>query len=196
MAENLRVTKYNDGSAITQAADGDMWNGKTTPVFCYYRNTTNADSIKQFGALYNWYVVSPANSRKIAPTGWHVPSDAEWDTLQSYLIVKGYNWDGTAAGDKIAKSLAAKTDWSRDTTAGAIGCGLSKNNTVGFSALPGGYRSGNGSFYYGGLGIDWWSSVENGVSSAWNRYLYYGLDGLLRNDLGKSFGCSVRLLKD
>jgi len=103
-------------------------------------NTTNADSIKKYGALYDWYAASPTNVKKIAPAGWHVPSDAEWDTLQNYLTAKGYNRDGTTTGNKIEKALAAKTDWVTYSTNGTIGSDLSKNNSSGFSALPGGYR--------------------------------------------------------
>jgi uncharacterized protein (TIGR02145 family) len=85
MAENLRVTKYNDGSAITLDTSGNNMDNATTPKYCYYNNTTNADSIKKYGALYNWYVVSPANPKKIAPAGWHVPTDSEWTVLEKYL---------------------------------------------------------------------------------------------------------------
>jgi len=80
MAENLRVTKYKDGSPIEFDTSTTTWNNAKTPRYCYYNNTTNADSIKKYGALYNWYVVSPANPKKIAPPGWHVPSDSEWRT--------------------------------------------------------------------------------------------------------------------
>jgi uncharacterized protein (TIGR02145 family) len=100
--ENLRVTKYNDGSSIPLDTSTATWGNATTPMFCYYSNTTNSDSIKKYGALYNWYVVNPLNPKKIAPTGWHVPTDAEWDTLQNNLIAKGYNWDGTTTGNNQA----------------------------------------------------------------------------------------------
>ena len=71
MAENLRVTKYNDGSAIPLDTSIATWNNATTPKYCFYNNTTDSGSIKKYGALYNWYVVSPANLKKIAPAGWH-----------------------------------------------------------------------------------------------------------------------------
>jgi uncharacterized protein (TIGR02145 family) len=112
--ENLRVTKYNDGSAIQLVAGNSAWAALSTPGYCYYNNTTNADSIKKFGALYNWYVVNPSvnpsNPKKVAPVGWHVPTDEEWTILENYMIVNGYNWDGTTTGNKIAKSLATKAD--------------------------------------------------------------------------------------
>ena len=203
MAENLRVTKYNDGSAIPLVTDSAAWyriytNGLTTadPAYCYYNNSTNLDSIRKFGALYNWYAIRPANSKKIAPTGWHVSSDAEWDTLQNYLISKGYNWDLTTSGNKIAKSIAAKTDWLIFATSGTIGCGLTMNNSSGFSALPGGHRFVSGSFsLQNNYGV-WWSSTMHGATDAWGRGLYYNCGPLYRVDEGMCCGFSVRLVKD
>jgi uncharacterized protein (TIGR02145 family) len=194
--ENLRVTKYNDGSGVPFDTSTSTWNSATTPKYCFYNNTTNAESIKKFGALYNWYVVNPANPKKIAPTGWHVPSDAEWDTLQNYLIGKGYNWDATISGNKIAKSLATKTDWNTYSTIGTIGCDLTKNNSSGFSALPGGFRYFNGNFYHQSDHGYWWSATEDYLSSTYYRYLYCVIDNLYRFYLSKSCGFSVRLLRD
>jgi uncharacterized protein (TIGR02145 family) len=196
--ENLRVTKYNDGSSIPLDTSTATWGNATTPMFCYYSNTTNSDSIKKYGALYNWYVVNPLNPKKIAPTGWHVPTDAEWDTLQNNLIAKGYNWDGTTTGNKIAKALAAKTDWV-STGAGNPGNNLTKNNSSGFSALPGGYRDGGSLFYGQGWGGGyWWSATEDGATNADGRGILWGNDhlGRLNTYYGKSCGFSVRLVKD
>jgi uncharacterized protein (TIGR02145 family) len=160
--ENLRTTKYNDGTAITKITDSAAWaniyyDTLTTPAYCYYNNTTNTDNIKKFGALYNWYAV---NTGKLAPAGWHVPSDAEWDTLQNYLIVNGYNCDGTTTNNMVAKALSAKTDWESSTTPGTIGCDLTKNNRSGFSALPGGYRTLSGTFRAQGRLGYWRSTTE------------------------------------
>jgi uncharacterized protein (TIGR02145 family) len=193
--ENLRVTKYNDGSIIPFDTSSATWNNATTPKYCFYNNTTSTNSIKKYGVLYNWYVVSPANLKKIAPTGWHVPTDAEWDTLQNYLIAKGYNWDGTTTGNKIAKSMAAKTDWQTQATAGEIGCDLTKNNRSGFSALPGGIRY-NGTFNFQGGHGDWWSATAADASGAWNRYFHSELDYLGRGSFNKGSGFSVRLVRD
>jgi uncharacterized protein (TIGR02145 family) len=196
MTENLRVTKYNDGATAipydTATAD---WTNATTPKYCFYNNTTNTNSMKKFGVLYNWYAIDPANSKKICPIGWHVPTDAEWDTLQNYLIAKGYNWDGTTTGNKIAKSLAAKTDWQTQTSKGEIGCDLTKNNRSGFSALPGGIRY-NGTFSFQGGHGDWWSATAADASSAWDRYFHSELDNLGRISFNKGSGFSIRLVKD
>jgi uncharacterized protein (TIGR02145 family) len=196
MAENLRVTKYNDGSAIPLDTSSSTWSA-TTPKYCFYNNTTNADSIKKYGALYNWYVVSPANANKVAPAGWHVPSDAEWDTLQNYLITKGYNWDGTTTGNKIGKSLAAKTDWAPHGTPGGIGNDPASNNRTGFSGLPGNYRNLDGLFGGQSNSGSWWSATEDGASLAWYRYLDYMLSALSKYANGdKRYGFFVRLVRD
>ena len=199
MAENLRVTKYNDGSAIPLDTSGVTWNNTATPKYCFHNNTTDSGSIKKCGAIYNWYVVNPANPKKIAPAGWHVPSDSEWTILEKYLVLNGYNWDGTtdtAQENKIAKSLAAKTDWYTYSTTGAIGNDLTENNSSGFSALPGGFRQIFGVFYFQSSYGYWWSATEFDASFAWFRDLFSSLDYLYRDYYLKSCGYSVRLVRD
>jgi uncharacterized protein (TIGR02145 family)/uncharacterized repeat protein (TIGR02543 family) len=193
-AENLRTTKYNDGTEIPLVTDNVEWASLTTPGFCWYSNdTTNKN---KFGALYNWYAL---DSIKLAPTGWHIPTDAEWDTLQNYLISNGYNFDGTTTGNKIAKSMAARTDWTKSQNplgAGDIGSDLTKNNSSGFSALPGGDRYSDGVFEYFGTIGTWWSATEINASSAWARSLSYVNSSFGISGGRKSFGFSVRLLHD
>lgn len=143
MAENLRTTKYNDGSSIPEIKNSirHLGYGYSCPewyidhkgAYCFYKNTIDKDSINKFGALYNWYAV---NTGKLAMKGWHVPTAAEWDTLQNYLIANGYNWDGTTTGNKIGKSLAAKKYWDKSEENGSYGNNLAKNNRSGFSAFP------------------------------------------------------------
>jgi uncharacterized protein (TIGR02145 family)/uncharacterized repeat protein (TIGR02543 family) len=190
--ENLRTTKYNDNTDIPKDTSSATWANATTARYCYFGNTSNTDSIKKFGALYNWYTVSPTNVKKIAPTGWHVPAVAEWDTLQNWLIANGYNHDGTLNGNKIAKSMAANTDWATNSSAGAIGNNLATNNRSGFSALPGGSRAFDGSF--GGVG-GWLSTTESDVLFAC-RFLSAGFEYLRSYNFHKSSGFSVRLLKN
>ncbi len=198
--ENLRTTKYNDGSTITKITSNVTWDScqyTFTPGYCYSNNTTHPDTIKKWGALYNWYVVSPTNPKQIAPAGWHVPDSADWDTLRNYLIANGYNWDGTTSGNKIAKSMAAMTDWPNYTTTGKIGCNLSINNASGFSALPGGSRDSDGNFYHQGIYGLWWSATEINASHAWIHILRYYFEYLDGGDGGnKGSGFSVRLLRD
>jgi uncharacterized protein (TIGR02145 family) len=198
MVEDLKTTHYNDGSAIPLVTDNTAWDNLTTPGYCYYNNDINNKD--KYGALYNWFVIDPSNLKKIAPTGWHVPSDSEWTVLDNYLISNGYNWDATTTGEKTAKSLAAQSDWSASTNAGAIGNDLTKNNRSGFSALPGGCRStyGGHGFFYVGSNNAWWSSTAVDASSAWGRGLAYDGDSLRRLSVGanKSCGYSVRLVRD
>ncbi|MGC3978546.1 MAG: fibrobacter succinogenes major paralogous domain-containing protein [Paludibacteraceae bacterium] len=163
MAENLKTTKYNDGTAIPNVTNNDTWWSSTTGAYCWYNNDISNKAT--YGALYNWYAV---NTGKLAPKGWHVPTDAEWTTLENYLIANGYNYDGSLSGNKIAKALASTTSttgWSTSTEAGAIGNDLNKNNRSGFSALPGGSRYDDG-FDGAGKGGYWWSSTQTGTSRA------------------------------
>ena len=208
MAENLRTTKYNDGTEIPLVTDSTAWHPEydsflTTPAYCFYRNTIDADSIKKFGALYNWYVVDSTNPKKIAPTGWHVPKNEEWDTLRNYLINNGYNWPGETTDDWTAKALAAKTDWKAHTSSGTIGSDLPKNNSSGFSALPGGCR--NHKAIFGDLGTYgyWWSATQEEDLSIGRIGSYYELHYAgHRLDWGDPSGrdlskaLSIRLLKN
>jgi len=198
MAENLRVTKYNDGSAITLDTSTAIWASASTfsfSAYCFYNNITNADSIKKYGALYNWYTV---NTKKLAPAGWHVPTDSEWEVMQNYLVMHGYNYDGTTdtSNNEIAMALAAKTDWISYTVVGAPGKNLTKNNSSGFSALPGGSLIYGGTFIVQSYNGSWWSASEVSASYAWYRYLIYGSDYLHRYYGFKSCGFSVRLVRD
>jgi uncharacterized protein (TIGR02145 family) len=191
MVENLKTTKYNDGISIPVVSDGTAWAALTTPGYCFYGN--DATNKTTYGALYNWYAV---NTGKLAPTGWHVPTDAEWTILENYLIANGYNYDSTTTGNKIAKSLASTSGWSSSSNAGAIGNDLTKNNTSGFAGLPGGFRDGSGGFGDIGFFGHWWSSIEDNTSFPWSRYLnYYGYC-VYRYGTNKPCGFSVRCLRD
>lgn len=191
--ENLRTTTYNDNTVIPHVTDATEWAHLSTPGYCFYDNSTDPAAQEKWGALYNWDAV---NTGKLAPEGWRVPTNAEWDTLQNYLIANGYNWDGSTTGDKIAKSMAAQTDWPSSTAAGTIGNDLSKNNASGFSAFPGGCRGDFGDFLAQSNDGLWWSATENDASNAWYRDLYYDYENLIRNYEMKRCGFSVRLLRD
>ena len=192
MAENLKTTKYNYGTSIPYVIDNTAWNILSTPAFCWHNNdaTTNKNT---YGALYNWYTVSTA---KLAPVGWHVPTDAEWTILENYLMANGYNYNGATTGNNYAKSLAATTNWTSYMGTGVLSQDLSKNNSTGFSALPGGMRDFNsGSFFNLGYVGYWWSSNEV-TSSAWYRSLNCQESNMSRSYNYKSTGYSVRCVKD
>jgi len=179
MAENLKTTKYNDNTNIPLVTDGTTWKTLITPGYCWYNN--DATTYKStYGALYNWYAV---NTAKLCPTGWHVPSEAEWTTLTDYL--GGQN----LAGFKLKET--GTTHWEAPNT-GAT-------NETGFTALPGGYRSSsidnNGAFYYILTNGFWWSSKEFPTSNAWNRYVSSYDSYFYSGDRAKQYGISVRCVK-
>jgi len=191
MVENFKATRFNDGTSISNVVDSGVWAGLTTPGYCWYNNDFN--NIATYGALYNWYTI---NTGKLAPAGWRVPDTTDWNTLQNYLIDNGYNWDGTTIGNKIGKSLAAKTNWQLSTTLGNVGNDLETNNKSGFSAMPGGFRYSNSIFNnIGNFGF-WWSTTEFFESSAHYYYLNNYSGSLTKYNIEKNCGYSIRLLRD
>jgi uncharacterized protein (TIGR02145 family) len=193
MVENLKTTKYRNGDPISNVTDDSEWRSLSTGAYCDYDN--KPDNSAFYGKLYNWYAVD--DSRNITPAGWHVPTDGDWTILENYLIANGYNYDGSKDGNKIAKALASTTNWASSTGGGTIGNDLTKNNSTGFTALPGGNRSsGSGGFYSIGRFGYWWSSTEIGGYYACYRNLYYTYSDLHRSFDTKATGLSVRLVRD
>jgi uncharacterized protein (TIGR02145 family) len=198
--ENAEMVTYRDGTPIPQVTDNAEWQNLTTGAWSYYNN----DPTKP--RFYNWYAVmgiydsasfSDATLRKeFAPEGWHVPSDAEWTTLEEYLIANGYNYDGTTTGNKIAKAMASTTGWISYPYTGAIGNDQSLNNDSGFNAFPEGNRYSDGSFSYEGNNAFFWSSHEFYTNYAWNRNLSNDYSYLLRNYWLEQNGFSVRFVRD
>jgi uncharacterized protein (TIGR02145 family) len=193
MAENLKVTKYNDRTEIQNITINSQWGNLTTGAFCWYNN--DLSNKVTFGALYNWYTV---NTNKLCPIGWHVPSDTEWTTLENFLITNGYNYDGTTIGNKIAKSLASSSGWYSSTTIGVVGNTDYPvfRNITGFNALPGGYRFENDGFQWIDLYGVWWSNTESSNLEATTRSIYFIWDYLAYYEFVKKRGFSVRCLKD
>ena len=195
--KNAEVVTYRDGTAIPQVTDATEWSNLTTGAWCYYDN----DPTK--GKLYNWYAVMGIHdidpntpNKEFAPTGWHVPTDSEWTTLENYLIAHGYNYDDITTENKIAKAVASTTGWTSSTEPGAPGNDQSTNNSSGFNAFPEGYRINNGSFNDEGSNAIFWSSTENLSNDAWNRSLNYNLSFLDRGFNDKQGGFSVRFVRD
>ena len=191
--ENLRTTKYSDGTPIDHVTENAAWAVLSTSAYCWYQN----DSDQGYGALYNWWVVAPDNEYSIAPDGWRVPTDEEWTELEEYLIANGYNWDETTSGNKIGKSMASKGgEWYTFLTQGRVGNDQTNNNRTGFSALPGGYRDLDGNFYTVGDYGNWWSTSGFDESSAYYRRLSFSSEALDSYDGNKRLGYSVRLVRD
>ena len=174
MAENLKVSKYSDGTTIPNIIDNTQWQKNTTGAWSYY----NA----KYGKLYNWHAVSKTTNgnKNVCPTGWHVPTDAEWKVLTDYL------GGDSIAGGKLKE--VGTTSWKSPNT--------DATNTSLFTGLPGGYRFSLGYYDYVGNNGGWWSSTESNTYDAWYRSLgsYGGVaywDGP-----NEEFGFSVRCLRD
>jgi uncharacterized protein (TIGR02145 family) len=200
MVENLRTTKYNDNTDIPNITDAATWRALTTPGMCTYKNTSNTDTINSFGCLYNWYTV---NTNKLAPVGWHVPSDYEWTILENYLISNGFNYDGSVNGDrfsnnKIAKALASAVGWDSYNGEGAVGNTdyPAKRNATGFTAFPDPIRDWGGGFDSFGDISYWWSATERTSRNAFGRYIFYKNSNVGLSYLDKESGSYVRCVRD
>jgi uncharacterized protein (TIGR02145 family) len=195
MVENLRTTRYNDNTPIPKVTDGTVWDTLTTPAYCWYNN----DSVtykEPYGALYNGYAVS---TYKLAPDGWHVATDAEWTILENYLIENGFNYDGTTTENKIAKALASEIDdWGPTNVPGAAGNSdyPDKRNATGFTAFPSGYRWNYGTFFEFGNSARFWCLPVEVSSMDWYRGINFYESTLNRYYGVKSYGFSVRCVKD
>ena len=196
--DNAAMETYRDGTPIPEIQDQEGWGSLTTGAWCYYNN----DETK--GKLYNWYAVMGIHdsdpdtpNKEFAPEGWRVPSDAEWTTLENYLIANGYNYDGTTEGNKIAKSMASTTDWNVSTVEGSPGNDQSPNNNSGFNAFPRGTRYPVSSFGNNGHRSYFWSSTEGSVNSTSAFYRLFGKEWIYLNSENstKQFGFSVRFVR-
>ena len=174
MVENLKTTKYRNGDPIPIVSNNSLWNGLTTGAYCDY--DTDPNNSVTYGKLYNWYAAT--DSRNIAPAGWHLPTDAEWTTLENYLGGK------TIAGGK-RKETGATHSQSPNTGA---------TNETGFKALPGGTRMLNGVYSLDGFDGWWWSSTISTAANAWGRTIPYDNIKIDRNDYYKKVGLSVRCI--
>ncbi|MBO7630357.1 MAG: fibrobacter succinogenes major paralogous domain-containing protein, partial [Bacteroidales bacterium] len=200
MRENLRTTKYADGSAIT-AATGD---GSTNPY--YYNNTSSSIPLAARGYLYNWSAVMngapsshaiPSGVQGICPTGWHVPSDEEWEQLSVYVR----NQNQFLCGNNsryINKSLAATEGWNNYSGECCPGDqSVTMNNATGFSAVPAGQSYGiwvvdEGTYAY------FWTSTELTSTNVHYWSVHYNYEGIGSTNLNnnKLKGYSVRCLRD
>lgn len=195
MAENLKTTKFRNGKSIPLVTVDATWNTLTTSAYSWFDNH-EAPFKNLYGALYNWFAV---NTGKLCPTKWHVPSDAEWTTLENYLIDNGYNYDGTTTGNKIAKALGSASGWMSSTNPGAVGNTdyPDKRNATGFTALPGGHRTSSPGWFAGAsIYCDFWTTTQHEVPYVWIRLIDASMSDLNRSYADKRMGCSVRCLRD
>jgi Fibrobacter succinogenes major domain (Fib_succ_major). len=197
LVENLKTTHLRDGTPIPNEKDSAKWCLsdteqwlQTSLSYCDYNNDTVLG--KKYGHIYD----IKASLSKIAPRGWHVPTLNEWNVLKDYLISHGYNYDKSTTYNHIAKSLASNSsDWiGYSYNEGSIIDNLSLNNSTGFTALPGGYRSRYGEFK--GLGYDCylWSSTSY---YQYNNYIYLNSgSNSLNNNYYDVSGLYIRCIRD
>jgi uncharacterized protein (TIGR02145 family) len=191
-AKNLNVSHFRNGDLIPEAKTAIKWRKagkKKRPAWCYYDN--DPANGEKYGKLYNWYAINDV--RGLAPVDWHIPRDEEWTIFSVFL-----------GGDHVAgKAMMSSTSWKKN---------VDSSNVSDFNALLGGYRQPNGKFYsdvytedrnvgnlFGaptvGVGY-WWSASTFNDSDAWCRTLYDSKSGLYRSNSCKSYGFSVRCVKD
>ena len=189
MVENLRTTKYSDGTSIPNVTDDTEWDNLSTGAWCNYKNDIQYDST--YGKLYNFYAVETG---KLCPIGWHVPTDADWTVLKDYLTANGHS-------DGEGKALKATSGWDWVYYEGTTGNGT---DDYGWNGLPGGIRVPIGNFKEIGNYGYWWSSTFycpfpfdcDSTTNAGCRNLGFGSDYLGRDDKSKRLGFSVRCLRD
>lgn len=182
MAENLKTTKYNDKSSIPLVTDNSAWANLTTSGYCWFNNDETTHK-NVYGALFNWYSI---NTRKLCPSGWHVPVKREWMILAAYINENGGKLKETGV-----------THWF-DPNAGAT-------NESGFTALPGGFRSREGAFFSIKQAGFWWSASECTECDAFPEWNFIDAEdfslgaesyGYGNQHDNMSFGYSVRCIKN
>jgi Fibrobacter succinogenes major domain (Fib_succ_major) len=217
MSKNLDVSTFRNGEQIPQAKDVEQWQYAGTnkiPAWCYYE--FNESNGKKYGKLYNWFAVS--DSRGLAPNGYHIPSDAEWDILTDFLggadiagkkMKSKDGWKSYEEGGK--KTCPDCADWTQSYRE-QVPCHICKNsryvktpivtlsgngdNSSGFNVLPGGNCYDNGNFYNITEDGGFWSSSENNTRDAWYRNLSLNNTRVGRYYFNKYGGLSVRCLRD
>jgi hypothetical protein len=224
MAENLKTTKYNDGTDIPIVTDG-TWDDLSTGAYCWYDDTP--DNKDTYGALYNWNTV---NTGKLCPVGWHVPTEEEWEVLHKYLNMSIPEAEVEAVSTGVVTleikpgghlkiedgEVVGGSDGWDDSRDGGVGVGHmlketgtehwkdnngAATNSSGFTALPGGKRFSKLAYKFGkfrGIGVvgEWWSSSEASTTKAHSWSLWDDLDSASDGDGFKNDGLSVRCVKD
>lgn len=172
MAENLKATSYNDGTAILNLSSDSLWSSASEGAYSWLNNDGGKNK-NTYGAYYNWKAVSTG---KLCPVGWHVPSDAEWRTLTAFL-----------GGESVAGiRLKSDSGWQKNGNG---------TNESGFTAMPLGYRSAKGTFLSQGNSSYFWSSTENNVN-AWYTVLFNKDATAFKYFGAKQSGFSVRCVRD
>jgi len=176
MVENLKVVHYNNSDPIPNITENLAWFNLTTGAYCDYNNIP--DSSTTYGRIYNWYAVD--DSRGLCPQNWHVPTNAEWTKLTTFLGGE------SIAGGKLKE--AGTMHWNAPNT-GAT-------NESGFTALPGSGRGDNGQFTGIGKYSTWYSSTEVNGGYSWHRDMSYTSTEVISAYGPGMYGFSVRCIRD
>jgi uncharacterized protein (TIGR02145 family) len=177
---NLKVSKYRNGDNISTGLGNTVWSNTTSGAYAIYNNDPVNDGL--YGKLYNHFAAM--DSRGLCPTGWHVPTDGEWTTLETFL-----------GGSSVAGG-ALKSTVTQPTPGGWLAPNSGATNSSGFAAGPGGKRDSDGAYTLLGTHGYWWSSSTSGFNG-WYRYLGYNGGGIYRLlNVDRRGGYSVRCVKD
>lgn len=186
-AENLRTTKYNNGTPIATGHDKNQWAALTSGAYAVFPHSdidglnSDAEVLEAYGAIYNWFAVEKHN---LCPLGWRVPTIEDWDLL---ILNTG--------GEIYAGCNLKSTRTSPDAHPRWDSPNLYATDEYCFSALPGGFRDSYGYFSYIGYCGYWWSSTEFSSSDAWHIFMHYDDCGAPKYNTNKKFGSSVRCVK-
>ena len=199
MAENLRTTHYANGSTITLMTSTTT---SSTTGYRYYPGGSSSN-VPTYGYLYNWYATmkgaasssaNPSGVQGICPTGWHIPSNAEWIQLTDYISSQSQYWCG-GTSNAIAKSLASTIGWTSASTSCYVGYSSSTNNSSGFNGTPSGYFYTSGGTEMGNR-VYYWSTTEYNSTSVNVKRLYYNTTTVGSYNYDKTYGLTVRCVKD
>ncbi len=194
MKENLKTTTYSNGTPIPNVTDAVAWSNLTSGAYGWYDNEILWKD--KYGALYNWFTTVDPNG--LCPTGWHVPTYAEWRDLIEYIGASGQPQGNELKSCRQVNSplgggcnTTEHPRWEEDGLNGNYG-----TDNYGFSGLPGGYRFSDGFFKDLGYDVNWWTSTEAYSGNAWYRYLSYSDGYVSEYSATEQMGFSVRCLKD
>ncbi|MCF8347079.1 MAG: fibrobacter succinogenes major paralogous domain-containing protein [Bacteroidales bacterium] len=203
MAENLRVTRYADGTPLRLVTRSRDWKKMmpTEKAFCWY-SEDSAKYGRLYGAFYNWAGATRGegctrskeiNIQGVCPDGWHVPSDKDWKALEMFLGIgeteaDAVKYRGSDEGSKLADFRTLWYDGKLKQN-GAFG-------QSGFAAVPASFRYDKGQFSMPGYEAFWWTSAEFNPNFAWCRGLNYGYSTIFRYTNEKKYGFSVRCVKN
>jgi uncharacterized protein (TIGR02145 family) len=183
---NLSVSRYRNGDLIPQVTDQTQWASLTTGAWCWYNNDS-ARYAATYGKMYNWYALN--DSRGLAPLGWHIPTESEWNKLVKYLDAGADTTCSNCTQSTLAGgAMKSTTVWTTPNT-GAT-------NSSGFSAFPGGYRSETGTFNVIGVAAYFWTPGELNTASGRHRYLMNNSSNIFKSTNLKQGGFSIRVIRD